>query len=81
MICPVSFHLNGKCELHSLLTEVSIVPPPLPDYHLPHRFIPTTPSTETKQACVSVNNTQLRGHLSAVLALSVGQRSMAELCQ
>ena len=60
-----------------LQTEVSIVPPLLPDCHLPlspsHTDEATTPSTATGQACVSVNNPPLcgcrgvdSGHLSAV---------------
>ena len=37
-------------------------------YHS-HRVIPMTPSTATRQACISVNNPRPRGHLSAVLGV------------
>ena len=37
------------------------------------RLILTTPSTATRQACVSVNNPPLRGHLSAVAVVKFNE--------
>jgi len=78
MVCPVSFNLNGECELHSLktevsivpplATEVSIVPPLLADYHLSLSPSHTDDTEYSDKAglCfkLSVNNSPLLGHLS-----------------
>ena len=68
MVCPVSFNLNGECELHSLQTEVSIVPPLLADYHLSLSPSHTDDTEYSDKAglCfkLSVNNSPLLGHLS-----------------
>jgi len=78
MVCPVSFHLNGNCELHALETDYRL------KYLLSHhccqiaishfqRLILTTSSTATRQASVSVNNPPLRGHLSAVAVVKFNE--------
>jgi len=88
MVCPVSFHLNGECELHALEIDYRL------KYPLSHhccqiaishsqRLILMTPSTATRQACVSVNNPPLRGHLSAVAVVKFNESrrdSVSSVC-
>jgi len=66
MVCPVSFQLNGECKLHFSRLKYLLF------HHCcninichSRHLILTTPSTVTRQACVSLNNPPLLWHLSA----------------